>query len=84
MTKNSTLKYLTSCLEQFDIIFFDPPYVFKIDEYFKIINLIFERNLLNKNGVIIAEHSKKLNLNEHVNFNKSKDYGGCSFSFFSN
>ena len=35
VTKNSTLKYLTSCLEQFDIIFFDPPYVFKIDEYFK-------------------------------------------------
>ena len=25
VTKNSTLKYLTSCLEQFDIIFFDPP-----------------------------------------------------------
>lgn len=84
VTKNSTLKYLKNCLEQFDIIFFDPPYVFKIDEYFQIINLIFERNLLKKEGVIIAEHSKKLKLNEHDNFNKSKDYGGCSFSFFIN
>ena len=72
-----------SCLEQFDIIFFDPPYEFKIEEYFKIIDLIFKRNLLTNEGLIIAEHSKKRNLKEHEKYTKSKDYGGCSFSFFS-
>ena len=82
VTKSDTSKYLKSCLEQFDIIFFDPPYVFKIEEYFKIIDLIFERNLLNNEGIIIAEHSKQISLKEHKNFNKIKDYGGCSFSFF--
>ena len=35
VTKSSAVKYLLSCLEQFDIIFFDPPYEFKIEEYFK-------------------------------------------------
>ena len=84
VTKSSAVKYLLSCLEQFDIIFFDPPYEFKIEEYFKIIDLIFKRNLLINEGLIIAEHSKKLNLNEHEKYTKSKDYGGCSFSFFSN
>ena len=82
VTKSDTSKYLKNCLEQFDIIFFDPPYVFEIVEYFKIIDLIFERNLLNNEGIIIAEHSKQISLKDHKNFNKSKDYGGCSFSFF--
>ena len=84
ITKSDTSKYLKSCLDQFDIIFFDPPYVFKIEEYFKIIDLILERNLLNTNGIIIAEHTKQISLKEHKNFNKNKDYGGCSFSFFKN
>ncbi len=84
ITKSDTLKYLKSCLDQFDMIFFDPPYVFKIEEYFKIIDLILERNLLNTNGIIIAEHTKQISLKEHKNFNKNKDYGGCSFSFFEN
>ena len=66
------------------LIFFDPPYDFKIEEYFKIIDLILERNLLNTNGIIIAEHTKQISLKEHKNFNKNKDYGGCSFSFFEN
>ena len=84
ITKSDTSKYLKSCMDQFDIIFFDPPYVFKIEEYFKIIDLILERNLLNTNGMIIAEHTKQISLKEHKNFNKIKDYGGCSFSFFEN
>ena len=84
ITKSDTSKYLKSCLDQFDIIFFDPPYDFKIEEYFKIIDLILERNLLNTNGIIIAEHTKQISLKEHKNFNKNKDYGGCSFSFFKN
>ena len=62
ITKSDTSKYLKSCLDQFDIIFFDPPYVFKIEEYFKIIDLILERNLLNTNGIIIAEHTKQISL----------------------
>ena len=84
ITKSDALKYLKNCLEQFNIIFFDPPYIFKNEEYFKIIDLIFERNLLNSDGLIIAEHSKQISLKKHKNFNKNKDYGGCSFSFFEN
>tara|TARA_B100000768_G_scaffold174095_1_gene184014 strand:+ start:1312 stop:1851 length:540 start_codon:yes stop_codon:yes gene_type:complete len=82
VTKSSSKKYLMNCLEQYDIIFLDPPYEFEIEEYFEIINLIFERNILNADGIIIAEHSKQLSLKEHKKFNKYKNYGGCSFSFF--
>ena len=56
ITKSDTSKFLKSCLDQFDIIFFDPPYVFKIEEYFKIIDLILERNLLNTNGTVSYTH----------------------------
>ena len=66
----------------FDIIFLDPPYDFVVNEYLKIINEIFSKNLLNIEGSLIIEHSEKINISEHPNFEKSRNYGGCSFSFF--
>ena len=66
----------------FNIIFLDPPYSYTESEYLKIINKVFEKNLLINDGYIIAEHSEKIKLDDHKKFMKSKNYGGCSFSFF--
>ena len=41
----------------FDLIFFDPPYKFK--EINNIFKLIYENNLLDKNGIIILHRHKK-------------------------
>lgn len=46
--------FLEKSKEKFDIVFFDPPY--NSDYYDLSIEMISEMNLLNKNGIIIAEH----------------------------
>ena len=66
----------------YDIIFCDPPYDYSIGNYTEIQNLIFNNNTLNIDGIFILEHSKKIKLNSIDNFKESREYGGCSFSFF--
>jgi 16S rRNA G966 N2-methylase RsmD len=80
--KSDAFNFIKNTKHKFDIIFLDPPYDFVVNEYFKIINEIFSKNLLNIEGSLIIEHSEKINISEHPNFEKSRNYGGCSFSFF--
>ena len=65
----------------FDLIFMDPPYESLI--YEEVITTIFERKLLNEDGILVVEHSKRKDLSHMPHFDKTKDYGGVSFSFFS-
>ena len=43
--------------KKFDLIFCDPP--FRDENIEKLIKLIFNKNLLNKNGIIILHRNKK-------------------------
>ena len=76
-------KFLEQQSKKFDVIFADPPYDFTDDQFAKIVTLVFDKKLLNENGVLIIEHSKKTDLATQVNFKKNKKYGGNCFSFFS-
>ena len=64
------------------IIFADPPYDFETAQFSKIADLIFERNLLEEDGLLIIEHSKQTDLSDHPQFAYDKKYGGNVFSFF--
>ena len=60
---------------KFDIIFIDPPYKeLKIN---KIIEKIIEKNLLNKNGIIIIHRHKKdkVELTKKINIFEERFYG---------
>jgi 16S rRNA (guanine(966)-N(2))-methyltransferase RsmD len=76
--------FLQKCTQTFDVIFADPPYDFAEDEFQKIVDLVFENNLLLDDGTLIIEHSKHTDLSENDTFIKSKTYGGNMFSFFQN
>ena len=80
--KSDAFKYLEKTNAKFDIIFADPPYDFDIKLFEKIVNLIFEKGLLNEEGTLIVEHSKHTDLSKHHRFSYSKKYGGNLFSFF--
>jgi len=54
--------FLKTCPEQFDLIFLDPPYNKNLVN--KTIELIFQNEVLNKDGKIIIEHSKKETISE--------------------
>ncbi len=78
--KQDAFTYLENTNQQFDIIFADPPYGFADLE--KIPAMVFEKNILVDDGMLIVEHSSRTSLKGVPHFKKSRDYGGVSFSFF--
>ena len=82
--KSDVFKFLEKTNLKFDIIFADPPYNLEIEQFKRIVDLVFDNNLLNDEGILIVEHSKHTKLNEHELISYSKKYGGNMFSFFKN
>jgi len=80
--KSDVFKYLEKTTAKFDLIFADPPYDFETDRFEKIADLVFEKSVLNDEGLLIIEHSKLTDLSNHKYFSHSKKYGGNMFSFF--
>ncbi|GIM49331.1 RsmD family RNA methyltransferase [Capnocytophaga stomatis] len=80
--KSDVYSYLKKTNQKFDVIFADPPYDFTQEKFAEIVDLVFDRNLLNEGGVLIIEHSKQTDLEDVSNFSYSKKYGGNLFSFF--
>lgn len=81
--KSDAFLFLERSNEKFDIIFADPPYDMDIDNFQKLVNLIFEKGLLDTDGKVIIEHGQQTSLSEHPNFDQLRKYGSNIFSFFS-
>lgn len=77
------LYFLETSNETYDIVFADPPYELSDDEFNAIIDLVFEHNLLDADGILILEHSKHTNLSKHVFYDHNRVYGHSVFSWFS-
>ncbi len=73
--------YLKRSGKKFDIIFADPPY--DIEGIETIPDLVFENDLLDKDGWLIVEHSAGIDFSEHPNFDQNRKYGKVNFSMFS-
>ncbi len=80
--KSDVFKFLEKTDLRVDIIFADPPYNLTVPEFLKIVDMVFEKNMLHEEGVLIVEHSKHTNISYHPKFAYSKKYGGSVFSFF--
>ena len=80
--KSDAFAFLERSSRSVDIIFADPPYDMELDHFNRILSLVFERNLLKEDGVLIIEHSKQTDLSEHAQFEQSRKYGSNIFSFF--
>ncbi len=80
--KSDVFKFLEKNSASYDIIFADPPYGLDQATFEKIVLLIFERDLLQQDGMMIIEHSKYTKLDHLMHFSFKKSYGGSIFSFF--
>lgn len=80
--KSDVFKFLEKHTGNYDIIFADPPYGMEQKEFEKIVELIFENELLDEEGMLVVEHSKYTKLENMANFSFQKSYGGSVFSFF--
>lgn len=73
-------KYLDQCTEKFDFIFAGPPYsLINIDDLPKI---IFEKQLLNRGGRFVLEHTPRNDYKKFTGYKSEKNYGTTVFSFF--
>ena len=80
--KNDVFKFLEKHKGTYDIIFADPPYGIEQSLFEKMIELIFENELLEQEGMLIIEHSKRTKLDHMMHFSFQKNYGGSVFSFY--
>ena len=80
--KSDVFAFLEKSKASYDIIFADPPYGLELSSFEKIILLVFEKELLEDDGMMVIEHSKHTKLDHMENFSFSKIYGGSVFSFF--
>lgn len=80
--KSDVMAFLQKNTTSYDIIFADPPYGFDQETFEKIVKTVFERELLEEDGMMIIEHSKYTKMTDLDNFSFQKGYGGSFFSFF--
>ena len=80
LIKMDVFKLISQCQEKFDLIFAGPPYALtNIDDLPK---LIFEKNLLNKKGWFILEHTPRNDYKKFPFYTTERNYGTTIFSIF--
>lgn len=80
IVKMDVFRFLQHCADKFDLIFAGPPYALtNIDELPKI---IFEKQLLNKNGWFVLEHTPKNDYKSFPFYKTERNYGTTVFSVF--
>jgi len=80
--KKDAVKFLEKTNHKYDIIFADPPYDIDKQVFDKILEQVFEKQLLEEDGLLILEHIKEHDFSTHNNFSYSRKYGLAVFSFF--
>ena len=79
--KSDALTFIKKISETYDLIFSDPP--FDNRQHAEMVALIFERNILRSEGMLIVEHGKQTDLSQETYFKSSRKFGNVIFSFFS-
>ncbi|MCE3227781.1 MAG: methyltransferase protein [Bacteroidetes bacterium] len=78
--KGDVFDYLKKSKTKYDLIFADPPY--DLPNIEEIHSLVFEKDILNENGLLIIEHGPKTDLSSKDHFSQHRKYGNVNFSFF--
>jgi len=52
------------------------------DKFLDLVNTVFERKILDPEGMLIVEHGKNTDLSGHSYYLRSRKYGSNVFSFF--
>jgi 16S rRNA (guanine966-N2)-methyltransferase len=78
--KMDVFKFIDQCPDKFDFIFAGPPYALtSIDE---LPIKIFEKQLLNKDGWFVLEHTPRNNYKANPFFKSERNYGTTIFTTF--
>lgn len=78
--KANAFLYVKSCTKQFDIVFSDAPYDLEGSE--RIVDEVLAGGLLRDGGILIFEHSRKMDFSDRPHFWQLRSYGSVQFSMF--
>ncbi|MDD9898613.1 MAG: RsmD family RNA methyltransferase [Candidatus Melainabacteria bacterium] len=74
--------------ESFNLVFFDPPFKFTVDQFLANVKAVLDNKLLQDNAFLVLEYkndelAKALEeqFSEHLVLLKTKKYGGCTVVF---
>lgn len=78
--KMDVFNFLSSCNEQYDLIFAGPPYALTtIDE---LPTIIVEKGLIAEDGFFVLEHTPRNDYKNYNGYSFQRNYGTTIFSFF--
>jgi len=80
--KSDVFKFLERSKAKYDVIFADPPYNLTQEQFERIVTLIFEKELLDAEGLLIVEHSPHTKMDHLEHFSSNRKYGSSLFSFY--
>lgn len=68
--------------QKFDVVFADPPFEMSLIDYQKLLNWIFDQDILNQDAYFILEHPSKNNLISNQYYIETRKCGKISLSFY--
>jgi len=77
--RNDVFHFISICKMKYDIVFADPPY--EMTNIERIPTMVFERDILKPEGILIVEHSKRSDFTGYEYLFDSRRYGNVHFSF---
>ncbi len=80
--KSDVFAFLDKSNASYDIVFADPPYGLDQQAFERIVTTVFEKDILEEDGMMVIEHSKYTKMDHLMHFSFQKSYGGSFFSFF--
>jgi 16S rRNA (guanine966-N2)-methyltransferase len=78
--KMDVFKFILKCSDKFDFIFAGPPYA--LTTINDLPKLIFEKQLLNKDGWFVLEHTPRNDYKNLPYYKSERNYGSTIFSTF--
>ncbi len=80
--KADVFSFLKKTANKYQLIFADPPYEMELEKFELIPELVFSKNLLSDEALLIIEHGPKTDFSKHIYFFEHRKYGNVNFSFF--
>ena len=80
IVKGDVFKYISSCKEQFDFIFADPPY--DHERFEEVPEMILNSSMVKEGTIFVLEHSSKRDFSSLPWFSQQRVYGSVNFSIF--
>lgn len=80
IVRGDVFKFISSCKQQFDFIFADPPY--DLERFAEVPQLVLDSKMVKPGTLFVLEHSGSYDFTSIPHFLEHRAYGSVNFSLF--